>query len=143
MPILSIRGEWYGGSCVVFSGEYANLGLVPDTNYILENTGSFGSCGGFKFVVKRGDTGQVIYNSTSAAKQVSLYFDGQPQQTRYDCLNGACISALEYGTPGFYSSLEECEQVCGSQGCSGKCISNSDWVKIQGLASKLKNQNCG
>lgn len=59
----------------------------------------------------------------------------------YDCVNGACIKKETYGTPGLYESIEECEVVCG-EGCSGKCLSNTDWAKIQDLASKLKNKNC-
>lgn len=59
----------------------------------------------------------------------------------YDCINGACINKNTYNTPGLYKSLSECETVCGT-GCSGKCISNSDWSTIEGLASQLKNKNC-
>jgi hypothetical protein len=60
---------------------------------------------------------------------------------KYDCINSACTAKSIYNTPGFYNSLEECEQACGS-GCSGKCISNSEWAQIEGLANQLKNKNC-
>ena len=59
----------------------------------------------------------------------------------YDCINGACTAREEYNTPGLYETIEECEVACGV-GCSGKCLSNSDWATIQDLAKKLKNQNC-
>jgi hypothetical protein len=59
----------------------------------------------------------------------------------YDCINGACTLNSVYNTPGFYASLSACEVACGS-GCSGKCISNSEWAQIEGLANQLKNKNC-
>jgi hypothetical protein len=62
-------------------------------------------------------------------------------QPEFDCINGACISKSTYNTPGIYNSLEECEAACGT-GCGGKCISNSDWAQIEGLADKLKQKNC-
>ncbi len=59
----------------------------------------------------------------------------------YDCINGACRPSSEYNTPGLYPSLSACEVACGT-GCSGKCISNKDWLTIQSLASHLKHKNC-
>jgi hypothetical protein len=61
---------------------------------------------------------------------------------KYDCINGACLKAGVYNSPGFYASLSECEKACGL-GCSGKCLSNVDWAAIEGLANRLKNKNCG
>ncbi|MBN3877527.1 MULTISPECIES: hypothetical protein [unclassified Nostoc] len=60
----------------------------------------------------------------------------------HDCINGACTPKTTYGTPGLYPSLSECEVACGT-GCSGKCISNSEWAQVEGLANQLKNRNCG
>ncbi|MBD2243222.1 hypothetical protein [Nostoc sp. FACHB-888] len=59
----------------------------------------------------------------------------------YDCINGACIKKDVYKTPGFYKSLSECEIACGV-GCSGKCISNSEWSQIENLSSQLRLRNC-
>lgn len=59
----------------------------------------------------------------------------------YDCINGACIKASEYETPGLYENISECEKACGT-GCSGKCLSNEEWSKIKDLAKKLKDKNC-
>ncbi|MBE9213713.1 hypothetical protein IQ247_13735 [Plectonema cf. radiosum LEGE 06105] len=60
---------------------------------------------------------------------------------KYDCINGACIKAEVYNTPGIYNGLDECEVACG-EGCSGKCLSKNEWQKIQDLANKLKQINC-
>lgn len=36
-------------------------------------------------------------------------------QIKYDCLNGMCVPQTEYGTPGKYNSLAECQQDCGGE----------------------------
>ncbi|MFM6268579.1 MAG: hypothetical protein ACKPFA_19080 [Dolichospermum sp.] len=59
----------------------------------------------------------------------------------YDCINGACLSKSQYGTPGIYGSISVCEQKCGP-GCGGVCISNADWTAISSLASQVKNKVC-
>ena len=59
----------------------------------------------------------------------------------YDCINGACTPTTKYQTLGLYKSLAECEEACGT-GCSGKCISNSEWAQIEGLSGQLKSRNC-
>jgi hypothetical protein len=64
-----------------------------------------------------------------------------PTPIKHDCINGACLPKATYNTPGIYNSLSECQTACGT-GCSGQCISNSDWAQIEGLADKLKQKNC-
>ena len=59
----------------------------------------------------------------------------------YDCINGACVQKKIYSTPGIFKSISECETACGT-GCSGQCIPNDEWNKIQSLANQLKNKNC-
>ena len=60
----------------------------------------------------------------------------------YDCINHACRPASQYGTPGIYQSLSDCEQNCGSKGCSGECVSKDRWAIIKRLSSNLKNKSC-
>ncbi|MEH2038450.1 hypothetical protein [Nostoc sp.] len=62
-----------------------------------------------------------------------------PTIDTYNCVNGACIPDAS----GIYNSLSECEVNCGTNRCSGKCLSNSDWAQIEGLSNQLKNRNCG
>lgn len=64
-----------------------------------------------------------------------------PPQIKYDCINGACIPSTFFKTPALYSTLSECEVACGT-GCSGKCVSNSDWAQIEADSSALKSKNC-
>jgi hypothetical protein len=76
----------------------------------------------------------IIVDPTNAANCINTSFP-------HDCINGACFPKSQFNTPGLYDSLAECEAACGT-GCSGKCISNKDWSKIQWLSSQLKNRNC-
>lgn len=62
-------------------------------------------------------------------------------EERYDCVNGSCVSAELYNSPGIYESLSACEQNCGP-GCGGVCISSSHWTKISSLAAMVKNKDC-
>jgi hypothetical protein len=64
-----------------------------------------------------------------------------PLLDKYDCVNKTCIKNGQYNTPGLYLSLAECAKNCG--GCSGKCLSTSEWSAIKELANRLKNKNCG
>jgi hypothetical protein len=140
MPTVTIEGSWYGSGCGIFSGVYSDLGEKSHTNFSIIQTG-IGACGGYSFQVLDNTTNTIIYTSTSPAQNVALYFDGEPPAPSYDCINGACLPQGTYDTPGLYESLEECQTACGT-GCSGKCISNSDWTQIEGLANKLKQKNC-
>ncbi|MEA5619512.1 hypothetical protein VB711_16935 [Cronbergia sp. UHCC 0137] len=60
----------------------------------------------------------------------------------YDCINGACLPQSTYNTPGQYPTLADCELVCGGDSCTGKCISNNEWVQIENLANQVKNNVC-
>jgi len=82
----------------------------------------------------------------------------QPQQIKYDCLNGDCIAKDKYNTPGFYQSLDDCQKVCGNAGSCGDgkicidpndycpdnkvCIDSGEYTDIQGLLSKIKGETC-
>lgn len=78
-----------------------------------------------------------------------------PQQlnTPQDCLNGSCVPATQYNTPGVFASLAECQAICTSNGCQppgpnycppGKvCLEGSDWAQIEQLSSQLRSKDCG
>lgn len=79
------------------------------------------------------------FNSVSIVN--SVFTPDQAPAEKYDCINGACIKASQHNTFGLYQSLSDCEIACGT-GCSGKCISNSEWAQIEGLSNQLRNRNC-
>ncbi|MEH2123711.1 hypothetical protein [Nostoc sp.] len=88
------------------------------------------------------DPSSTLYSSSKTFVKDDSSCTTPAPVTPYDCINGACIKKSVYNTPGLYQSLSDCEVVCGI-GCSGKCISNSDWSQIEGLSHQLKNRNCG
>ncbi|WP_445626458.1 hypothetical protein [Nostoc sp. DSM 114167] len=130
---------------------------VPDGNWIGEMVSAgngFGPCPGVaQFWVQARDpsTGEILgaANTNTCADVAFLYYTNscpatQPDNSQlpHDCINGACIKKSTYNTPGIYKSLSECEIACGT-GCSGNCISNSEWAQIKGLSNQLRNRNCG
>ncbi len=66
-----------------------------------------------------------------------------PAAVPHDCINGACIPASKYSTPGLYPTIEDCEISCGGNGCNGVCVGRSDWAQIKGLADQLRSKECG
>lgn len=138
---LTIQGTWYGGGCSEYNGVYADLGTVPDDKYIIENTGEW-LCGGFRFVVRRTDSGDIIYTATSPAKEVALYFDGNPATVRYDCINGLCEPSNNHGTEGLYASKENCELVCGLNPKGLICMSPEEYGTILQKLKEIENQAC-
>ena len=84
----------------------------------------------------------LISNSVSRHTVTNLRLvDCTPEQKKYDCVNAACVDSKQYNTPGIFTSLSQCEIACGT-GCSGQCVSNEEWNKIQSLANQLRNKNC-
>ncbi|OYD90594.1 hypothetical protein CDG76_30690 [Nostoc sp. 'Peltigera membranacea cyanobiont' 210A] len=123
-------------SPAVFSPDSTNLvGYSDDNPYFALNNNQWS-------ILSAAD-GRVMYPNWVGANVTPSFSlkNFTPVATPHDCINGACIMASVYSTPGIYTTLEECEVACGI-GCSGKCISNSDWAQIQGLSNQLKNRSC-
>ena len=81
----------------------------------------------------------LIRNNSSKHTATSLRLvDCTPEQKKYDCVNASCVDSKQYNTPGIFTSLSQCEITCGT-GCSGQCVSNEEWNKIQSLANQLRN----
>lgn len=101
-------------------------------------------CRTYNFSVNSTNLG-IISNSNawyhSIGSPVYVPGPGEGGEERYDCINGSCVSAELYGSPGIYESLPACEQNCGP-GCGGVCISNADWAKISNLAAMIRNKDC-
>lgn len=158
MPTCTVTGTYLNNRnpCDSFSAT-VTIELTGDSNSLSYSSNGNNGCG-TEFILSNSVLNGVtsIYfagsrpNTSGAISQSvfnGLLWLGQPTvvctvpQTQYDCINGACIAKATYNTPGIYQSLSECETSCGT-GCSGKCISNSEWAQIEGLANQLKNQNC-
>ena len=88
------------------------------------------------------DPNSTLYSDTKTFTKNDPNCTSVQPGSAYDCINGACISKTTYNTPGFYATLSACQVVCGGKGCSGTCVSSSDWAQIEGLSGQLRNRNC-
>ncbi len=122
---------------------------VSDGDFIGEmvaDGGGFSPCPGVgQFILRARNTvtGEIIgsIRGNSCHNLIFKSYTNSCPPTSFDCINGACIKNSVYSTPGFYKSLSECETACGT-GCSGKCISNADWVQIESLSNQIMNKIC-
>ncbi|MDJ0795802.1 MAG: hypothetical protein QNJ51_03020 [Calothrix sp. MO_167.B12] len=93
-----------------------------------------------KYRLKIFSNGNEVFNQEYDSEPViSVSCSGIP----HDCLNGACVLASEFGTPGLYKSLSACQKVCGTKGCSGVCLSKKEFSSLRELAKQNKRNNCG
>jgi hypothetical protein len=81
---------------------------------------------------------------------------GDDPEPAYDIINGSCIQAKIYQTPGKYSSLNACTADLTSSNCQYPkicvppdycppgmvCLPSSEFSQISGLASSLEKENC-
>ena len=96
----------------------------------VNSCGSLGNYGNYTFngratfvpVTFSGCAGLQLYlDGVNQGSEYIFYTDGHivstTCQTTYDCLNGACVLAATYSTPGKYASLADCNLVCGGATC--------------------------
>ncbi len=64
--------------------------------------------------------------------------------TRYDCINGVCVSSSTFSTAGIYPTLAECQGSCGGNICPPDmvCLPVAKCSTIEGLAIALKDSAC-
>jgi hypothetical protein len=61
-----------------------------------------------------------------------------------DCLNGGCVPAATYNTPGKYANLAACESGCAKDStCNGECVSAADLAALQQAAALVQPRICG
>jgi hypothetical protein len=61
-----------------------------------------------------------------------------------DCLNGGCITAATYNTPGKYANLAACQSGCAKDSpCAGECVSAADLANLQQAAGLVQTRICG
>jgi hypothetical protein len=54
-----------------------------------------------------------------------------------DCINGGCVPATTYSTPGVFANLAACQSGCAQNSpCTGECV---DPAEIAGLRQALNN----
>ena len=154
MTICTVAGTYLANySCqtlglkvtITFEGQ-GNLTLGSPVNTPCGQTYTVAVNGTVQSVYVQVTSGNANSGNTDANTFSNYQWLGVPSMScasdeKYDCINGACIPKTTYDTPGLYQSLEDCEVACGT-GCSGKCISNSEWAQIEGLSNELKSTTC-
>lgn len=61
-----------------------------------------------------------------------------------DCLNGNCVPASTYGTPGAFPNLAACQSGCAkNSNCDGECVSAEEIAALQQAANNLRGRLCG
>jgi hypothetical protein len=62
---------------------------------------------------------------------------------RCDCLNGGCVPASTYKTPGKYANFAACQSGCAKDSaCTGECIPASEIAALQQAANKAQANCC-
>lgn len=62
----------------------------------------------------------------------------------HDCVNGGCVPAKVYGTPGFYASLTACQSGCAKNSpCNGECVDAAELAQLQQAVGNVKSRVCG
>ncbi|MEH2307003.1 hypothetical protein [Nostoc sp.] len=139
---IFIEGTALGGGCVTLPNYKTLVGTTTDPSNVTSSIESVGYCRPGDFRLNVYVNGAFIGNDGGTLwLDAHLTFEDDSPPLKYDCVNGACVGYTMYNTPGIYPTLSACEQACGT-GCSGKCVSNSDWAQIEGLSGQLKNRNC-
>ncbi len=138
---MATAGTWKGTDTYDGGVYYSTKGLSSDTLEFrtgYEPGASTAQCSRPTSIWKNG-----VFQSRYGCNwpgNLTFAFTPNPSVS-YDCINGACIAKTTYNTPGIHQSLSDCEVTCGT-GCSGKCLSNSEWASIEGLGNQLKSTNC-
>jgi hypothetical protein len=61
-----------------------------------------------------------------------------------DCINGGCVPAATYNTPGKYANLAACLSGCAKDSpCTGECVSAADLANLQQAAGLVQTRICG
>jgi hypothetical protein len=63
---------------------------------------------------------------------------------KYDCINGGCVPAITYDTPGFYANLAACQSGCAKNStCKGECVEAAEIAALEQAVNNLKPRICG
>lgn len=132
------------------SGSSQCAAYGPDWGYIISNGGSF--------------HGGLCLNKNEKIIAVNAFNCNSPDEKDgpveilepHDNINGACISARVYKTPGAHRSIAACQASIVNNSCQSPkicvppdycppgmvCLLSSEFSQIEGLASSLKNSVC-
>ncbi len=62
---------------------------------------------------------------------------------QHDCINGSCLPATVYKTPGVYPNLASCQGGCAKNSvCTGECVPSSEIQNLNTAVATLKSKAC-
>jgi hypothetical protein len=114
----------------------------------VEFTDNGGFCGGGFFISRdlgvNQDNGSVLSGNL---KRVGLSncadCNGIKPEEPYDCINGTCLPARTYQTPGRYQNIAECQSGClRDSNCTGECIPVAEIARLEQGAQALTAKFC-
>jgi hypothetical protein len=118
--ILTITGE---GSPVIVGGNTRCINLFGNNIQVIKLSGDA--------------DGYCSYLTEYIVSATSANCNGN----EYDCINGSCVNSSVYGTPGNYSTLQECQSACGNgntNNCDGECVSAAKMAALEQAANQLQ-----
>jgi hypothetical protein len=60
-----------------------------------------------------------------------------------DCLNGNCVPATTYNTPGKYATIAACESGCAkNSNCIGECVDPTEIANLSQAINNLQSKIC-
>jgi hypothetical protein len=111
-----------------------------------------GLCGGVRLRDAEGlsDANPNFYSAkTQTVVQVSCSkcsgccTDLDPSQ-KFDCINGGCVPASTYNTPGKYANAAACQSGCAKDSsCTGECVSAAEIAALGQALNNLQAKSCG
>lgn len=109
-----------------------------------------GNCGGIYF--SSADLGYNANNASEISGSLTIVSGsncggcggGVDPNKPCDCINGGCVPATTYGTPGVFPNLAACQSGCAkNSNCTGECVSPEEMAALQQAANNLRGRLCG
>jgi hypothetical protein len=137
---LWVRGRaWTGSSDIDVDALWRanHVGSIPPITYL-------GPAGNGTAIYNDGLGGTFSGTGWYGAPSYYLKCSGIEANQPCDCLNGGCIPASTYSTPGKYASLAACQSACAKDSnCAGECISSSEIAALKQAADNAISKMCG
>jgi hypothetical protein len=154
MPCFRIQYNKNSGNTSVWEADI--LRCVSSCSYVAggnsKNGGPWLNCPDLSWDASSADVtaGRVTFISDDCANCSGNTPSGYVEPTtgvspnqKFDCLNGGCIPAVTYSTPGFYANLAACQSGCAkNSNCTGECVEAAELAALQQAANNVRSKLC-
>jgi hypothetical protein len=104
-------------------------------------SGTYGNCSGLWLAIDGVRLGQPYFYYGDATVSVNC---PELNDNPCDCINGGCLPATTYKTPGKYANLAACLSGCAKDSnCMGECVSAAELGALSQAANQLQSKFCG